>query len=108
ERPHLGVDFGCPTGTPVYATCYGKTTTLAVNDGSFGMYVLIDCTTKDGAPTEWYMLHAHLSHAVIREGLSVKPGDLIGYSGATGFVTGPHLHWQMSRNDRAFTRDISL
>ena len=106
-RPHLGVDFGCPTGTSVLASCYGRLTTLSVDDGSFGTYALIDCTTEKRAPTEWYMLHAHLSSAPLDIGTLVKPGDVIGYSGATGTVTGPHLHWQMSRNRKDFPRDIA-
>lgn len=108
DRPHLGVDFGCASGTPVLATCYGRVTTLSVHDGSFGTYVLIDCTTANRETTEWYMLHAHLSRSNVADGDLVRPGDRLGLSGATGFVTGAHLHWQMCRNRRDFPRDISL
>jgi hypothetical protein len=92
----------------VVATCYGRIVELAAHDGSFGNYALIDCTTKDGEATEWYMLHAHLSERTVDLGATVKPGDVLGLSGATGFVTGAHLHWQMSRNRREFPRDISV
>jgi hypothetical protein len=108
SRPHLGVDFGCDEGTPVFATCFGRVVELSVHDGSFGTYALVDCTTKTGDATEWYMLHAHLSRRGVDIGQKVRPGDLLGLSGATGMVTAAHLHWQMCRNDRAFPRSLAL
>lgn len=113
DRPHIGVDFGCPAGTPILATCFGKIVELQVDGGTFGNYALIDCTTKDGEPTEWYMLHAHLRQRDVALGQRVVPGDRLGLSGFTGLVeppgpAGAHLHWQMCRNNRAFPRDITV
>lgn len=108
SRPHLGVDFGCPTGTPIKATTFGVVETLSQHDGTFGTYALIDCRTKNDEPTEWYDLHAHLSELRVEPGQLVEPGDVLGLSGETGFVDGAHLHWQTCRNNRAFPRDISL
>lgn len=94
---HLGVDFGCPVGTPVYAPADG----LVVephNDGSFGVAVALE--HADG----WFTLYAHLSRADVVPGMRVRAGDRLGLSGATGFVTGPHLHWQLC-DSWTFPRD---
>jgi len=85
---HLGVDFGCPTGTPVVAPAPGRVI-RPNNDGSFGIAVAIQ--HSDG----WITLYAHLSRADVWPGDEVRTGQQLGLSGATGFVTGPHLHWQM-------------
>lgn len=107
-KPHLGVDFGCPAGTPIYATTFGRAVPLTVDDGSFGLYALVDCRTKDDEPTVFYDLHAHLSQVSVLPGQAVRPGTLLGLSGATGFVTGAHLHWQTCRNRPDFPRDLAL
>lgn len=85
---HLGVDFGCPAGTPVWAPADGVVVQPA-NDGSFGTAVCL--RHGDG----WHTLYAHLSRAEVALGQQVRAGDRLGLSGATGFVTGPHLHWQL-------------
>jgi murein DD-endopeptidase MepM/ murein hydrolase activator NlpD len=85
---HLGVDFGCPTGTPVYAPAPGRVI-RPNNDGSFGIAVAVQ--HSDG----WISLYAHLSRADVWPGDEVRTGQQLGLSGATGFVTGPHLHWQL-------------
>lgn len=96
---HRGVDFGVPTGTPVYAPAPGRVVE-PVNDGSFGVAVAL--AHADG----WVTLYAHLSRAAVAPGQVVREGDLLGWSGATGMVTGPHVHWQLCR-DRTFPLDIS-
>lgn len=96
---HRGVDFGVPTGTPVYAPAAGRVVE-PVNDGSFGVAVALE--HEDG----WVTIYAHLSRAAVAPGQVVREGDLLGWSGATGMVTGPHLHWQLCR-DRTFPVDIS-
>lgn len=96
---HRGVDFGCPTGTAVVAPCAG-TVVQPFNDGSFGVAVCLD--HGDG----WYSIYAHLSRRDVTDGQRVTPGQQLGLSGATGFVTGPHLHWQLS-DSPTFPGDIS-
>lgn len=96
DRPHLGVDFGCPTGTEVRSV----TQTSKVHavhrpgdgwgDGSFG-----NCVVMDVIDTPWYYLYAHLSAVLGTVGETFEPGDLLAKSGATGTVTGPHLHVQV-------------
>jgi murein DD-endopeptidase MepM/ murein hydrolase activator NlpD len=100
---HLGVDFGVPVGTPVFAPAAGEIVPF-VNDGSFGIGVCI--RHSDG----WHTLYAHLSRADVATGARVGAGQRIGATGATGFVTGPHLHWQLCASnvfprDRAVNRD---
>ena len=96
DRPHLGVDFGCPTGTPVASvTQTAKVHALHVpgdgwGDGSFG-----NCVVMDVVGTPWYYLYAHLSVALVTVGQIVEPGTIVARSGATGHVTGPHLHVQV-------------
>lgn len=89
ERPHLGVDFGCPEPTNVVsATIPAKVYAIhrpgdGWGDGSFGI-----CIVMDVVGTPWYYLYAHLSQALVTVGQQVQPGDLIARSGATGMVTG--------------------
>ena len=85
---HTGVDLAAPTGTPV-AAAVGGVVTGASYDGAYGNKITI--TDADGTET-WY---AHLNTIEITIGTSVEPGDLIGTVGATGNVTGPHLHLEV-------------
>jgi murein DD-endopeptidase MepM/ murein hydrolase activator NlpD len=97
---HRGLDIGCPEGTTVVAPIGGQVVEF-VNDGSFGAGVCIDVP---GTP--WYVLFAHLSAAKVRPGDVVAAGQPIGLSGASGRVTGAHLHIQVCRS-AAFPTDIA-
>lgn len=94
-RAHLGTDFGAPTGTPVRATADG-TVTFAGRDGGYGNVVML---RHFGGYTTRY---AHLSRfaAGVRRGTAVKQGQTIGYVGATGLATGPHLHYELRKDGR--------
>lgn len=88
---HSGVDFRASVGTPVYAVADGTIEGTGDTDktcykASFGKWVFI--RHDNGLATAY----GHLSVIKAIEGQSVKKGDLIGYSGSTGHVTGPHLH----------------
>jgi hypothetical protein len=85
---HRGTDIGCPTGTPVHAPAPG-TVVAFTNDGSYGIGVCL--RHADG----WHTLYAHLSRAVVSPGNHAERGALLGYSGATGYTFGAHLHWQL-------------
>lgn len=90
RQPHYGLDFAVPTGTPLLAAAAGRVT-LADSFHFFGDLVVID--HGHGVNT----LYAHLSHIdVLREGQMVGKGERIALSGATGRVTGPHLHFSLS------------
>jgi murein DD-endopeptidase MepM/ murein hydrolase activator NlpD len=84
--PHNGIDIVCAIGTPVFA-CDDGIITYADNvpdtDGC-GLFI-----THDWGQSEYW----HLSKLSVKYGDKVKVGDLIGYSGSTGFATGPHLHF---------------
>jgi murein DD-endopeptidase MepM/ murein hydrolase activator NlpD len=86
-RAHKGTDYAAPTGTPVRATSDGRVTWAARN-GSFGNLVVLKHT--GGFETKY----AHLSRYAVRKGERVRQGDVIGYVGATGGATGPHLHYE--------------
>lgn len=92
---HDGVDFAVGFGTAVYSMWGGTVTEAAypTHFGSaFGKAVVIDHDKlPDGSPGGW-AIYAHLSSEVVSVGQRVEAGTLIGHSGDTGNVTGPHLH----------------
>ncbi|MCH0542658.1 peptidoglycan DD-metalloendopeptidase family protein [Streptomyces sp. MUM 203J] len=85
---HTGLDLVAPTGTPIYAPADGKVV-KAGSGGSYGNQTNLQHAS--GVIT----LYAHQSSIAVKVGQSVKRGDLIGKVGATGNVTGPHLHWEV-------------
>lgn len=89
RSPHAGVDFPALAGTPVFATQAGKVV-LAEELFYSGNTVVID----HGYGI--YTLYAHLSAMETEPGQMVKAGEEIGKVGATGRVTGPHLHWGLT------------
>jgi murein DD-endopeptidase MepM/ murein hydrolase activator NlpD len=95
NRPHLGTDFGTGYGAPVKTTADG-TVTFAGWDGGYGNHVKID--HGNGYETRY----AHLSRFApgLRRGSRVQQGQLIGYTGATGLATAPHLHFEFRHHGR--------
>jgi len=89
RSPHAGVDFPAAAGTPVYAAQSGNVV-LAENLYYSGNTVVID----HGFGI--YTLYAHLSEIEVKAGDTVDASDEIGKVGATGRVTGPHLHWGLT------------
>jgi murein DD-endopeptidase MepM/ murein hydrolase activator NlpD len=89
--PHSGVDFPSPTGTPVYAAQAGRVV-LAEELYFSGNTVLID----HGLGV--YTLYGHFSEITAKPGDLVTTTTVIGKVGATGRVTGPHLHWGLTVN----------
>ena len=89
RSPHTGVDFPAADGTPVYASQAGKVV-LAENLYYSGNTVVVD----HGFGI--YTLYAHLSEMEVHSGEFVAPSAEIGKVGATGRVTGPHLHWGLT------------
>ncbi len=85
---HEGLDIGVPTGTPILAAANGNVV-VARPLHVRGNGVILDHGM--GVLSGYY----HMSQIVAVEGSQVHRGDLIGYSGETGFATGPHLHWEL-------------
>lgn len=85
---HTGLDFAAPTGTPVVAVDAGVVTTAGW-DGPYGQQVVV--RHADGTLTSY----AHLSSLGVARGATVAQGQLVGRVGATGNVTGPHLHLEV-------------
>lgn len=87
-----GVDLGAPRGTPVYAAADGTVIIARTNgawNGGYGSYIVI--THENGSQT----LYSHLKSGTVSFGQSVIKGQIIGYVGTTGRVTGPHLHFEV-------------
>lgn len=89
---HNGIDLRCTVGTEVYAANAG-TVVIATYHASYGYYVLID--HGGGYAT----LYAHNSKLLVTPGQQVQRGDLISYSGNTGYSSGPHLHFEIRVNN---------
>jgi murein DD-endopeptidase MepM/ murein hydrolase activator NlpD len=85
---HTGLDFAGPSGTEIVAVAAG-TVTSAQYDGSYGNRTVI--TLDDGTKISY----CHQSRLTVEPGEQVEPGQPIGYTGATGNVTGPHLHLEV-------------
>ena len=94
-RPHNGTDYAAPTGTPIYAPADGRISYKGFQNG-FGNLIKINHT--NGIES----LYAHMSkfHSKISQNSVVKKGQIIGYVGSTGMVTGPHLHYELHINGR--------
>jgi murein DD-endopeptidase MepM/ murein hydrolase activator NlpD len=93
RRPHLGVDFGAPEGTAVYAVAAGVVQ-MAGWSGEAGRMVRI----RHAGGFETAYLHLSGFAAGIRPGTRVQQGDLIGRVGMTGTATGPHLDYRVLKN----------
>lgn len=90
-RQHLGVDYGAPTGTPVRSVGQGRVD-FAGRMGGYGNVVIID--HGKGETT----LYGHLSRIDVRMGQMIGRGQNLGAVGATGWATGPHLHFEFRDN----------
>ena len=92
-REHKGVDFAAPTGTPIRASADGKITFQGWK-GGYGKVVMLQ---HDGV---YSTVYGHMSRfePSLSQGESVKQGQVIGYVGATGYATGPHLHYEFRVN----------
>lgn len=113
RRPHLGIDYAAPTGTPVQSVADGRVV-FAGRKGGFGNFVEIKHANN------FTTMYGHLSKygKGIKAGVHVKQGQTVGYVGATGLATGPHLDFRIKegskfldflrmRNRSAAVRDLT-
>ena len=89
---HKGIDIGANTGTPIYASIEG-TVTLVSDEGDYGTHVNIE-------NEDILTIYAHCSEILVKEGDKIKKGDKIALVGSTGNSTGPHLHFEVRRDNR--------
>ena len=94
-RPHLGIDYAAPTGTPVWALGDGKII-FKGRKGGFGNFIAI------AHGRHYKTTYGHLSRFAsgLKVGDRVKQGEIIGYVGATGLATGPHLDFRFYKDGR--------
>ena len=96
-RPHHGVDYAAPAGTPVSSIGDGVVIKKAYQAGGAGYYLKI----KHNATYTTSYMHLQSYAKGIAEGVRVKQGQVIGYVGSTGIATGPHLDFRVYKNDVA-------
>nr|WP_246338298.1 peptidoglycan DD-metalloendopeptidase family protein [Azospirillum oleiclasticum] len=104
SKMHKGVDFGAPTGTPIYAAGNGVVEEAGAK-GAYGQYVRIRHNNEISTA------YAHLSRFAngLRRGAKVEQGEVIAYVGSTGRSTGPHLHYEvLKRGQQIDPRSIDL
>lgn len=90
---HYGMDFSANRGTPIYATGDGVIERADNKSTGFGNHIRIDHGYG------YMSIYAHLSKYNVKRGQKVKRGDLIGYVGNTGRSQGPHLHYEVWKNE---------
>ncbi|MFV0606641.1 MAG: M23 family metallopeptidase [Niabella sp.] len=98
---HKGIDFKGDYGAPIKSTAEGKVT-FAGTKGGYGNCVIIQ--HKNNLKT----LYGHLSAISVKNGQLVKLGDVIGKLGSTGRSTGPHLHYEVMKNDVRINPEIFI
>jgi murein DD-endopeptidase MepM/ murein hydrolase activator NlpD len=94
-RPHPGIDYAAPTGTPVVSVGDGRVTYKGWKNG-YGKFIVIRHNSR------YTTTYGHLSRYAprLKAGASVNQGQVIGYVGATGLATGPHLDFRMKKDGR--------
>lgn len=97
---HAGIDIGANEGTAIYAAMDG-TVTVSSEEGEYGKH--IDITNGDVLTR-----YAHCSKLLVKEGDKVKQGDKIAEVGSTGNSTGPHLHFEIRRENRSINPEAIL
>lgn len=94
DFPHNGIDFKADLKSVVYATADGTVSRVGTPDKGLGLMIVIN--HGNGFETRY----AHLSSATVRVGQRVKRGQEIGFSGASGLCKGPHLYYEIRKDDQ--------
>jgi murein DD-endopeptidase MepM/ murein hydrolase activator NlpD len=94
RKKHYGMDFTAKRGTPIYATGNGVIKRADNRSSGYGKHIRI------AHGFGYVSLYAHLSKYNVRRGQKVKRGDVIGYVGSTGRSVGPHLHYEIIKDNK--------
>jgi len=94
EQFHGGLDLAVGMGTPVMASQDGRVAFVGPR-GAFGELIILD------HGSELTSFYGHLSRILVKQGQVVKRGDVIGKVGMTGRTTGPHLHFEIRKNNKS-------
>jgi murein DD-endopeptidase MepM/ murein hydrolase activator NlpD len=94
-RIHEGIDISAPRGTPIVAAKDGVIIVAGRKEGYGGYGNTVEIKHDDGFTTRY----GHLSETKVKEGDTVKAGDIIGLVGCTGRCTGPHCHFEIRFHD---------
>ena len=98
---HRGIDIACEPGTPIHAARKGTVVSCGY-EGGYGLLVVIRHSH------DYYSYYGHLSRIRVKQGDQVNAGDLIALSGNTGRSTGPHLHFEVRKGEKAINPGILL
>lgn len=94
-RPHYGIDYGAPAGTPVMSTADGVVVDARYKPGE-GNFIRV----RHSSRIDTYYLHLSRFAKGIKRGTPVTQGQVIGYVGMTGLATGPHLDYRVNENGK--------
>ena len=107
-RFHTGIDLACPLGTQVISRSQG-TAHVYLSDVGFGNSVVVDSTFELPAlpPAHYFVRYAHLLAPLVADGAAVTVGQVVGLEGSTGYSTGPHLHFEVDREQLGVCCSVS-
>jgi len=92
-RRHTGIDYGAKTGTAIFATAGGRVV-FSGREGGYGKLVIVQ------HPNRYRTYYGHCSKLLVKKGAVVEQGQIIAKVGATGLVTGPHVHYEVRVNKK--------
>lgn len=104
DGSHPGIDIRVPVGTPIRSIANGVVDSVGDDVGGYGIYIVVKHPnvpdpSNPARTTTLYSGYAHLSSAYVEKGTVVHKGERIALSGQTGSASGPHLHFQLDRDD---------
>lgn len=99
---HQGIDLRASVGTPVHAAADGEVVYVGSKIRGYGRMIVLK------HPGNFYTVYAHHSKNLIRLHQKVRKGQVIAYTGKSGHVTGPHLHFEIRRGTRSFDPQYAI
>ncbi len=102
NKPHYGIDITADTGTAIHAAADGTITLSKKAKDGYGNEVRI--IHSNGFSTRY----AHMYTFIVKKGMSIKKGEIIGFVGSTGKSTGPHIHYEVRKHGKAVNPEYFL